>query len=241
MIQGTRDVLMAIYVWMYSHSRCDTYIYMYPSWPWEGVRCMTEPRWRGRCPLRFGKLDRRLGCGGKGLSFGLVFRITWFHFVSLGLSRAHLGLTWTHLESLGLIWACLIHLVSLSSTCDHFFSLGFTWARWVWLSWIHLGSLDHAWDKGKGPGSKFGAQISLGNVCARATNAKRRFPGWTHPPTSDITYLPTYICMCISYVYVYVSICICICICTCIWPQRETPNNEVLRIHRRKNHLAEIN
>ena len=47
--------------------------------------------------------------------------------------------------------------------------------------------------KGKEHAPRFGAWISLGIQTARArTHDTKRFPGWTHPPTSD-TYIYIYI------------------------------------------------
>jgi hypothetical protein len=106
--------------------------------------------------------------------------LTWTHLISLGFTWTHLislDLTWIHLDSLDLIWIPLISFISREK--EHLISQGKR-ERPVG-------------QKGKGKGAAaaadhgFGAGISLGIQTARArTHDTKRFPGWTHPPTSDI-------------------------------------------------------
>jgi len=109
------------------------------------------------------------------ISFHLVsFALTWFHLVSLGLTRFHsdvLGLTWFHLVSLGLTWS-------------------------------HKGkgkreNIPSTKGKGKGATPEFHPISTLqpDQALARTNerNETKRFPGWTHPPTSDLHIFYTYI------------------------------------------------
>ena len=133
---------------------------------------------------------------------------TCIHLDSLGLTWIHLdslGLTWIHFDSLGFTWT---HLHFTWTHWDHLNSLGFTRTHWeltlthldsLGLTCIHLDSLRSHQEKGKSSETKPGqkrkgkssaydfTEISPGlphRAYAR-TNETKRFPGWTHPPTSD--------------------------------------------------------
>ena len=160
------------------------------------------------------KLDRRIG-GGMGFTcIDLVsLRFTWSHLVPHGLAWSHfdsLGLIWFHVASLGLT---LTFSVSFEPTWSHLVLLGLTWLRLVsrGLTWFHWVSLGLAWShldslgfpgfpraqernpcrqkgKGKTPSGNLEPVPTLHPERAHArTNGNRnRFPGWTHPPTSDV-------------------------------------------------------
>ena len=122
--------------------------------------------------------------------------LTWIHLVSFGFTWIHLeslGITWNHLDSLDptLIYLdfILVHVIYFDFIVFHLMSLEFTLFHL-----IPQGKRERpVGQKGKGKGAvaRFGACISLGIQTARArTHDTKRFPGWTHPPTSDhSTYL----------------------------------------------------
>ena len=104
--------------------------------------------------------------------------LTWTHLVSLGL-------TWTHLASLGLTWT---PLDSLSFTWSHLVSLGLTL---VCFSTREKGKARGGKGKGKAAGLSFDLDLTRQRHRAYArTHDTKRFPGWTHPPTSHI-YIPS--------------------------------------------------
>ena len=86
----------------------------------------------------------------------------------------------------GHLTPCDFTLISLYLICFHLMSLDFTL-----LHLIPQGKRERpVGQKGKGKGTvaaTFGAWISLGIQTARArTHDTKRFPGWTHTPTSDL-------------------------------------------------------
>ena len=134
--------------------------------------------------------------------------LTWIHLVSFGFTWIHLesfGITWNHLDSrdFTLIYVDFIsfHLVYFDFILFRLMSLEFTLFHL-----IPQGTRERpVGQKGKGKGavSRFGAWISLGIQTARArTHHTKRFPGWNHPPTSDIyIYIYRHI-----YIYIYITI-----------------------------------
>ena len=137
------------------------------------------------------------------LNPGISIDFIWFHLTSRDFTGFHvssLDFTWCPLISFDFTWFLI--------------SFGFTWSRLISISfqfvsfdvtWFHFIPFNPTREKGKARGAKgkreggrgadhrFGAWISLGIQTARArTHDTKRFPGWTHPPTSDIS-----LCMCI--------------------------------------------
>jgi len=115
--------------------------------------------------------------------------LVWFHLVSSGLTWYHsvsLGFTRFRLVLFGFIW---FHLDSLAPTWTHLLPLGLTWSHLV--------------SQGKGKTSR--SQKEKGRVQTHIfvrfppynqttrtharTNETKRFPGWTHPETCDVTHM----------------------------------------------------
>ena len=133
----------------------------------------------------------------------------WLHMISHGFTWFHFfafGSTWLHLDSFGFTW---FHLDSTCFTRFHAVSHGFTSSHLFYMMaivccWYHLTQLElHKENKltqgkrGNPPGLKgkgkaatlrFSFCIHLTSTPRARTNERnetKRFPGWTHPPTSD--------------------------------------------------------
>ena len=146
---------------------------------------------------------------GRTWSLLVSLGFTWFHLASLGPTLSHLvplGLIWSHLVSLGLTRS---HSVSLGLAWSHLVSFGLTWTHLVslGLTWSHLVSqgkrenLPSRRGKGKGAPPQFHPISTLQPDRAHARtnerNETKRFPGWTHPPTSDLLkYKYAHMCIC---------------------------------------------
>ena len=123
--------------------------------------------------------------------------LTRSHLDSLGFTRTHLvslGFTWSHQVSHGLTW---FHVDSPGLIWFHWVSLGLTWPRLVslGLNWTHMiptGKREKPEclkGKGKPPLGHFEPVPTLHpeRAHARTNRNRNRFPGWTHPPTSDLS------------------------------------------------------
>ena len=105
------------------------------------------------------------------------FGFTWTHSVSLRFHLDSLGLTWIHLESHGLTG------ISLGFTCI---------LKGKGKTRCGQKGKGNTWraKKGKGKGEPRELHCistrQTDRAHARTNRNRNRFPGWTHPPTSDL-------------------------------------------------------
>ena len=117
-----------------------------------------------------------------------------------------LGLTWPHSRHLVSFGDTKSRVASFVFTCTHLGSCGFTWSHLVslGLTWPRLVSLGLNWThmfpigkretparqkrKGKPADGNLKPVLTLHpeRAHARTNRNRNRFPGWTHPPTSDM-------------------------------------------------------